>query len=286
MRWYVSIGAVLLAGAMAGGDVASFAAPSPRQPNQQVTNRLADDASKPNVDIELILAVDVSYSMDMDELAVQREGYAQAIVSKEFLQALKSGPNGKISVTYFEWAASGDQKIIIPWRLIDGPETADAVSDEIMKTPVRRASRTSISGAIYFAMPLFNEDPYHGMRRVIDISGDGPNNNGAPVTGARDEALSKGIVINGLPIMVKEPSYSTMDIDNLDWYYEDCVIGGPGSFVVPIKNREKFKEAIRTKLLLEVAGRTPERPLVRVADKEPRVSCMIGEKIWSDRWGR
>jgi hypothetical protein len=286
MRWYVSIGAVLLAGAMAGGDVASFAAPSPRQPNQQVTNQLADDASKPNVDIELILAVDVSYSMDMDELAVQREGYAQAIVSKEFLQALKSGPNGKISVTYFEWAASGDQKIIIPWRLIDGPETADAVSDEIMKTPVRRASRTSISGAIYFAMPLFNEDPYHGMRRVIDISGDGPNNNGAPVTGARDEALSKGIVINGLPIMVKEPSYSTMDIDNLDWYYEDCVIGGPGSFVVPIKNREKFKEAIRTKLLLEVAGRTPEWPLVRVADKEPRVSCMIGEKIWSDRWGR
>jgi len=286
MRWYVSIGAVLLAGAMAGGDVASFAAPSPRQPNQQVTNQLADDASKPNVDIELILAVDVSYSMDMDELAVQREGYAQAIVSKEFLQALKSGPNGKISVTYFEWAASGDQKIIIPWRLIDGPETADAVADEIMKTPVRRASRTSISGAIYFAMPLFNEDPYHGMRRVIDISGDGPNNNGAPVTGARDQALSKGIVINGLPIMVKEPSYSTMDIDNLDWYYEDCVIGGPGSFVVPIKNREKFKEAIRTKLLLEVAGRMPERPLVRVADKEPRVSCMIGEKIWSDRWGR
>jgi hypothetical protein len=95
------------------------------------------------------------------------------------------------------------------------------------------------------AMPLFDEDPYHGLRRVIDISGDGPNNNGAPVTGARDEALSKGIVINGLPIMVKEPSYSTIDIDNLDWYYEDCVIGGPGSFVIPIKDREKFKEAIR-----------------------------------------
>ena len=132
-----------------------------------------------------------------------------------------------------------------------------------MKTPIRRASRTSISGAIYFAMPLFDEDPYHGLRRVIDISGDGPNNNGAPVTGARDEALSKGIVINGLPIMVKEPSYSTMDIDNLDWYYEDCVIGGPGSFVVSIKDREKFKEAIRTKLLLEVAGRVPERPVVR-----------------------
>jgi hypothetical protein len=282
MRWYVSIGAVLVAGAMAGGDVAGIAAPGPK------TELAARSAQKqaPSVDIELILAVDVSYSMDMDELAIQREGYAQAIVSREFLQALKSLPNGKISVTYFEWAASSDQKIIIPWRLIDGPETADAVADEIMKTPIRRASRTSISGAIYFAMPLFDENPYRGLRRVIDISGDGPNNNGAPVTGARDEALEKGIVINGLPIMVKEPSYSTMDIDNLDFYYEDCVIGGPGSFVVSIKDRDKFKEAIRAKLLLEVAGKTPERRVVPVAEKEPRVSCMIGEKIWQDRWGR
>ena len=291
MRWYVSIGAVLVAGVLAGGDVAGVAAPGPKN---QLSNQLghspggvlADKEANPSVDVELILAVDVSYSMDMDELAIQREGYAQAIVSKEFLQALKSGPNGKISVTYFEWAASTDQKIIIPWRVIDGPETADAVANEIMKTPIRRASRTSISGAINFAMPLFDENPYRGLRRVIDISGDGPNNNGAPVVTARDAALEKGIVINGLPIMVKEPSYSTMDIDNLDFYYEDCVIGGPGSFVVTIKDREKFKEAIRTKLLLEVAGRTPERPIVPAADKEPRVSCMIGEKIWQDRWGR
>jgi hypothetical protein len=284
MRWCVSIGAVLVAGAMAGGDVASIAAPNARSQFAPQLAQAKDNAS--TVDVELILAVDVSYSMDMDELAIQREGYAQAIVSKEFLQALKTLPNGRIAVTYFEWAASSDQKIIIPWRLIDGPETADAVSNEIMKTPVRRASRTSISGAIYFAMPLFDENPYHGLRRVIDISGDGPNNNGAPVTGARDTALAKGITINGLPIMVKEPSYSTMDIDNLDFYYEDCVIGGPGSFVVSIKDREKFKEAIRTKLLLEVAGRTPERRVVPVAEKEPRVSCLIGEKIWQDRWGR
>ena len=282
MRWWVSMSAMLVAAALTSGDVASLAAPAPRA---QVAEQPLDKEAA-TVDVELILATDVSYSMDMDELAVQREGYAQAIISKEFLQALKSLPNGKVSITYFEWAASSDQKIIIPWRLIDGPETADAVASEIMKTPVRRASRTSISGAIYFAMPLFDQDPYHGTRRVIDISGDGPNNNGAPVTPARDEAVSKGIVINGLPIMVKEPSYSTMDIDNLDWYYEDCVIGGPGSFVVPIKDREKFKEAIRTKLLLEVASRTPERRLVPVAEKESRVSCLIGEKIWQDRWGR
>jgi uncharacterized protein YbaA (DUF1428 family) len=287
MRWYVSIGAVLVAGVIAAGVVAGMAAPNP--PSQPGHPLAAKDGT-PTVDVELVLAVDVSYSMDMDELAIQREGYAQAIVSKEFLQALKALPNGKISVTYFEWAASNDQKIIIPWRVIDGPETADAVAEEIMKTPIRRASRTSISGAIYFAMPLFDENPYRGIRRVIDISGDGPNNNGSPVTGARDIALSKGITINGLPIMVKEPSYSTMDIENLDFYYEDCVIGGPGSFVVSIKDREKFKEAIRTKLLLEVAGRTPERPVVPVAEKtvekEPRVSCLVGEKIWQDRWGR
>jgi hypothetical protein len=280
MRWCVSIGAVLVAGAIAGGDVASLAAPNP------ATRTTDSRGTAASVDIELILAVDVSYSMDMDELAVQREGYAQAIVSKEFLQALKSLPNGKIAITYFEWAASNDQKIIIPWRVIDGPETADAVSEEILKTPIRRASRTSISGAIYFAMPLFEQNPYHGLRRVIDISGDGANNNGAPVTGARDTALAKGITINGLPIMVKDPSYSSMDIENLDFYYEDCVIGGPGSFVVSIKDRDKFKEAIRTKLLLEVAGRMPERRMVPVAEKEPRVSCLIGEKIWQDRWGR
>lgn len=287
MRWYVSIGIVLVAGVLAGGDVVSVAAPN--RPGQQINTddrqAAARDAT-PTVDVELVLAVDVSYSMDLDELALQREGYAQAIISKEFLQALKNGPHGRIAITYFEWAASTDQKIIIPWRVIDGPETADAVANEIAKTPIRRASRTSISGAINFAMPLFDENPHRGLRRVIDISGDGPNNNGAPVVIARDAAVEKGVVINGLPIMVKEPSYSTMDIDNLDLYYEDCVVGGPGAFVVTIKDRDKFKEAIRTKLLLEVAGRTPERPVVPAAGREPRVNCMIGEKIWQDRWGR
>ena len=159
MRWYVSIGAVLVAGVLAGGDVAGVAAPSTGTNSACAGSQLADKEATPSVDVELVLAVDVSYSMDMDELAIQREGYAQAIVSKEFLQALKNGPNGKISVTYFEWAASSDQKIIIPWRVIDGPETADAVANEIMKTPIRRASRTSISGAINFAMPLFDENP-------------------------------------------------------------------------------------------------------------------------------
>src|SRR4029078_8836704 len=170
MRWYVSIGAVLVAGGLAGGDVAGIAAPSLKSQIGGAPGRqLADKETNPSDDVELVPAVDVSYSMDMDELAIQREGYAQAIVSKEFLQALKSGPHGKISVTYFEWAASSDQKIIIPCRGIEGPESADAVANEIMKTPIRRASRTSISGAMNFAMPLFDENTHRGVGRGVCI---------------------------------------------------------------------------------------------------------------------
>ncbi len=285
MRHWVSIGLMLTAalGIVLGVRAGGLAHAAPALLAQ------ADEADK--VDVELVLAVDVSYSMDMDELAVQREGYAQAIISREFLQALKTGPTGKVAVTYFEWAASGDQKIIIPWRLIDGPESADAVASEILKAPLRRASRTSISGAINFAMPLFEQNTYRGLRRVIDISGDGPNNNGEPVTQARDAAVAKGIVINGLPIMVKDINVATMDIENLDYYYEDCVVGGPGAFVVPIKTKEKFKEAIRTKLVLEVAGSTPKRRapqarVVPVSVSEPRISCGVGEEMWRERFGR
>jgi hypothetical protein len=280
MRWCVSIGAVLVAGAIAGGDVAGLAAPAAPHDSTQA----ADETRR--VDVELILAVDVSYSMDIDELALQREGYALAVVSKEFLQALKTGPTGKVAVTYFEWAAATDQKIVVPWRVIDGPESAGALAEEILQAPLRRASRTSISGAINFAMPLFEANDYQGLRRVIDISGDGPNNNGEPVAMARDAALARGITINGLPIMSKETNYATMDIENLDIYYEDCVIGGAGSFVVPIKTKDKFKEAIRTKLVMEVAHRVPELRVVPAATREPRISCLIGEKIWQERWGR
>jgi hypothetical protein len=136
-------------------------------------------------------------------------------------------------------------------------------------------------------MPLFDKNPYRGLRRVIDISGDGPNNNGAPVTGARDAALERGITINGLPIMMENSSYSIMNIDNLDLYYEDCVIGGPGSFVVSIKHRNDFKEAIRAKLILEVAGQTTEPRIAPVVQSDPRVPCLIGEKISQEhQWRR
>jgi len=274
-RGYTTIAGLLIATAFAAISVAA-----PHLP------RFADKSpSAITVDVELVLAVDVSYSMDPDEQALQREGYIQALTSAEFLRALREGANGKIAVTYFEWAGVNDQKIVMPWRLIDGPEAADAVAAEIARAPYRRASRTSISGALMFAKPLFDNSGYRGLRRVIDVSGDGANNSGPPVAPVRDEVLAAGITINGLPVMLKRASYGTLDIEQLDIYYEDCVIGGPGAFVVPIRDRSKFIEATRTKLVLEIAGRQPEARVIPASAQTPRLSCMIGERMWQERWG-
>jgi len=237
------------------------------------------------VDAEVILAVDVSYSMDPDEQALQREGYMTAITSREFLQALRQGAHSRIAMTYFEWAGVNFQQIIVPWRLIDGPESADGFAADIGRARYTRASRTSISGALLFGAPLFESSGFHGERRVIDVSGDGVNNNGPLIVPTRDDVLAKGITINGLPILLKRPTMSMIDIENLDIYYEDCVIGGPGSFVIPIKERDQFKEAIRTKLVLEIAGHVPERRVVPASSAAPRISCSIGEKLWQERWG-
>jgi len=237
------------------------------------------------VDVELVLAVDISFSMDPDEQELQREGYMHALTSTEFLRALRDGIHGKIALTYFEWANVNDRRVIVPWRLIDGPEAADAFVAEIARAPYRRASRTSVSGALEFGAQLFENSGFKGLRRVIDVSGDGVNNNGPPVTIMRDEVLSKGIVINGLPIMIKQQFNSGMDIEMLDLYFEDCVVGGPGSFVIPIKERDKFKEATRTKLVQEIAALPPMPQVVPVSSKAPRVPCMIGEQMWQQRWG-
>jgi len=275
-RWFRNF-AVVAAGAAVGLALVASAAPT--------VPKFADTrASAIPVDVELVIAVDVSYSMDPDEQALQREGYVLALTSKEFLQALRQGAHGKIAITYFEWAGQSDQKILMPWRVIDGPESADAVAAEISRAPYRRASRTSISGALRFAKPLFDDSGYRGLRRVIDVSGDGANNAGPLVELTRDDVLAAGITINGLPIMLKRPYSGTMDIENLDEYYEDCVIGGPGAFVIPIREREKFIEATRTKLVLEIAGRQPEARIAPAASRM-RVSCTIGERLWQERWG-
>src|SRR4051794_17186200 len=145
------------------------------------------------VDVELVLAVDVSYSMDPEEQALQREGYIAALTSREFMQALRGGMHAKVALTYFEWAGPQDQRIIVPWRVIDGPETADGVASEIARAPYRRASRTSISSALQFAKPLFDASGFNGIRRVIDVSGDGANNSGLPVVMIREDVLAAGI---------------------------------------------------------------------------------------------
>jgi Protein of unknown function (DUF1194) len=224
------------------------------------------------VDTELVIAVDVSNSMDPEEQALQREGYITGLTSPEFISALRQGSHGRVAITYFEWAGMYDQKIVVPWRMIDGAASAEAFATEIARAPYRRAPRTSIYGALQFAKPLFDASGYGGLRRVIDVSGDGVNNMGPSVTLARDEVLEAGITINGLPILLKR-SYGFSADAKLDIYYEDCVIGGPASFMIAIHERQDFKEATRHKLVLEIAGRTPKQPVVPVQGRIPRVYC-------------
>ncbi len=238
-----------------------------------------------DVDVELVLAVDVSYSMDPEEQKLQREGYIEALNSPEILKAIAKGVNGKIAVAYVEWAGVNSREIIADWHIIDSAESAAIFTRKLVDKPTRRLSRTSISGAIDFAVPMFASNNMRGLKQVIDISGDGSNNQGRPVERARDDALAQGIVINGLPIMLNRPVVGYRDVEPLDHYYADCVVGGPGSFVIPIREREQFVEAIRTKILLEIAS-IPDDPLpIQKAQlKTPRVDCMIGEKLWRERW--
>lgn len=238
-----------------------------------------------DVDVELVLAVDVSYSMDPEEQKLQREGYIEALNSPEILAAIKKGVNGKIAVAYIEWAGTHARELVADWHVIDGPETAAIFTNKLIDKPTRRLSRTSISGAIDFVVPMFQSNNYRGLKQVIDISGDGSNNQGRPVERARDDAVAEGIVINGLPIMLNRPVVGYRDVDNLDHYYADCVIGGPGSFVIPIRERAQFIEAIRTKILLEIAM-IPEDPLPiqKAQAQSPRSDCMAGEKMWRERW--
>lgn len=247
----------------------------------------AQQAAAPaeEVDVALVLALDVSYSMDIDELALQRNGYIEAFRSKELHNAIAKGAIGKIAVTYFEWAGGDFQHIVKSWTIIDTPQSALAFAEELGEAPTRRGRRTSISGAIDLGMALLEKSNVTAMRRVIDISGDGANNDGRPVTAARDEAAAKGININGLPIMLKQASY--FDIDNLDVYYKDCVVTGIGAFVIPIRERHQFVDATRTKLVREIAEmpRDSEALVQKAQSTSQNPSCLAGERQWRDRMG-
>ncbi len=236
------------------------------------------------VDVELALMVDVSRSMGPMELELQRRGYAEAIASEQVVRVIETSFTGRIALTYVEWAGDGLQRVVVPWTLIDSTETAQAVADQLTAGFDFGMRRTSISGAIRFATTEIETNDFTGLRRVIDVSGDGPNNDGRPVTIARNAALDAGIVINGLPLMTTEGP-SRWGIDDLDVYYEVCVIGGPGAFVVPVTDWADFPLAVRRKLVLELVG-----PPYVVRAREGRTGattegydCLIGEKIRRER---
>ena len=238
------------------------------------------------VDVELALAVDVSRSMDDDEQRLQRQGYVEALRAPDFHEALKAGMHGRIAVAYLEWAGAENQRVVIPFTLIDGPQAARAFADRLAAEPIGRHSRTSISRAIAAATALFPGNGFSGARRVIDISGDGPNNAGPLVTTARDAALARGFVVNGLPLTLKRSNAGGWgEIERLDLYYEDCVIGGPGAFSLPVRTREEFVAATRKKLMMEIAApRPPAAALTPASAEAPRVDCRIGEVMWRRMW--
>lgn len=207
------------------------------------------------VDLELVLAVDVSGSMDWDEAILQRDGYIQALTNPELIEIIQGGQFGRIAVTYVEWAGSGIHRQLIPWMLIDGPETARAFVNELAYANLVSGRGTSISGAITIASAMFAANDYDGGRWVVDVSGDGANNNGINVALAREQVLDMGITINGLPILSQRGGNN--NLADLDVYYEECVIGGPGAFVISAHGFEVFGEAILRKLILEIAGLQP-----------------------------
>jgi len=231
------------------------------------------------VDVELFLAVDVSRSMQPYELEIQRRGYASALQSEDVQTAIASGFLGRIAITYVEWAGVHDQRVIVPWTVLADRADAAAIAAQITAHFEDAMRRTSISGVLIHAADSIDTNSFDGLRRVIDVSGDGPNNMGRPVTVARDAVLARGITINGLPLMTQDDGFtSRWNIPDLDVYYTACVIGGTGAFVVPVTDWAEFEDAVRRKLVLEIAG----SPLVQMwrAQANAPYNCRIGEEIW------
>ena len=215
---------------------------------------LAQD--KKEVDLALALGIDISGSIDPDEAKLQRQGYVQAFRDPVVVKAILGGANGRIAVAYYEWSDSWMQKLLLDWTLLDSEQAIAAFAQRLDDAPISIARRTSISGAIRYAIPLFGRSPYEAQRKVLDISGDGSNNDGGLVTEMRYEALKEKIVINGLPIMNDRPNpFGFPNEADLDRYYLHCVTGGPHSFVEVARNFEDFPRAVRKKLLQEVADR-------------------------------
>jgi len=209
------------------------------------------------VDLLLVLASDVSRSVDHPKFLLQREGYAAAVSDPQVLDAIRSGPHGKIAMCFVEWSGFGAQKLVIDWSIMDGAATARRFGDQLAELPRSFADRTSISGGIEFSAQQFDRAPFQGTRQTIDVSGDGTNNAGRDVRLARDEALAKGITINGLVILSDRQMPWNAEHTNppggLEKYYRDNVIGGPGAFVLVAEDFQSFGRAIIKKMIAEIA---------------------------------
>jgi hypothetical protein len=220
------------------------------------------------VDLLLVLASDVSRSVDHQKFLLQREGYTAAVADPQVLDAIKSGPLGKIAIAFVEWSGFGAQKLVIDWSAIDGAAAARRFGDQLTEMPRAFADRTSISGGIEFAATQFARAPFEAQRHTIDVSGDGTNNAGRDVRLARDEAVASGITINGLVILSERPvpwnTAHTNPAGGLEKYYRDNVIGGPGAFVMVAENFQSFRTAIVKKMIAEIAlGAMRKRTAVR-----------------------
>jgi hypothetical protein len=296
-------GALRLAAAgLAAALAIALSIPGPAQP-QQAAQAPPASSARTRVDLELVLAVDVSQSMDYDEHELQRNGYVEAFRHQDVIRAITGGPEGKIAVMYMEWAGMFDPIPVIPWTIIDSEQAARAFADRLSREPPYSEQRTSISTALLAAANYIETNTIAGHRRVIDVSGDGANNTGPPVEQARDSVLRRGIIVNGLPILLNKPR-EFYDIDHLDRYYKDCVIGGEGAFIAPVYDLRHLASTIRKKLVMEIASieldngaapvqfgeaRPPRSPLapgvhqVQLRLPTTRTDCMIGERVMGGR---
>lgn len=217
----------------------------------------APDDDDVAVDLALVLAVDVSLSIDEKEAAVQRSGYVHALKDKRVADAIRSGPIGRIAVTYVEWSSVYHQVQLVPWRVISDAKTAQAFADEVAAAPVKPGSTTSISAGLDFAVKLFDKNGFDAGRKVIDISGDGYSDYGRPVRDARDDAVKAGVTINGLAMMFDRPAWKQEVPEDLDRYYNEQVIGGPGAFFITVRTPNDFSQSLLHKLVLEIASLKP-----------------------------
>jgi hypothetical protein len=221
---------------------------------------LATPAAAEPVDVELVLAADGSGSIDDDELAFQRRGYAEAVMSAEVLNAIRDGIHQSIAIAYVEWGGPASQHTIVDWMVVRDEASAAAFAEALISRPRAAWGYNSISAAIDYSVHKLETNEHEGLRRVIDVSGDGPNIGGRSIHAARDEAVSKGIVINGLVIQRPGGQPRIVGGRPLSLVYEQDVIGGPASFVMVADENVSFADAVRRKMVLEIAGVTPAAP--------------------------